>query len=366
MLVLARKKERYIRSGVRGQKMFRCLDCGYHILDNQSLLRMKVNKHAIVTAISLYYDGLSVRKFSKQLEGIFGEEVSQVTIWKWVQKYSKLVSEYVKTVNPQIGGKRHHDETVIRCDGQNEWFWEMIDEDTRFLVASRLSGTRSLEDTVTVFRRAVETAKGRPQVLFVDGSMQYDAAFNKVFYTRYRAAQVELIKRVGIRARETNNIVERLHETVKERVRPTRGFKNEDSTKIILEGYIVNYNYARPHLTLKGQTPAEKAGVQIKGWRQLIESASIGGQGESGSRRSHSRTCAGGSRMRKALVALPDEVWDIIDRELEGKLGTGYSGTIRTIVLNWLGEKGYLDKGGKTCQRRLRRKSQTRLTFWTP
>ena len=258
---------------VRGKKMLRCVGCGYRFLDSQGLPRMKVNKHAIVTAISLYYDGLSVREVSKQLESIFGEKVRQVTIWKWVQKYSKLVSEYVTTLSPQIGGKWHHDETVIRCDGQNEWFWEMIDEDTRFLVASHLSGTRSLEDTVAVFRKAVETAKGRPQVLFVDGSMQYDAAFNKVFYTRYKAAQVELIKRVGIRARETNNIVERLHETIKERVRPMRGFKNEDSARIILDGYVVNYNYVRPHLTLKGQTPAEKAGVQIKGWKQLIENA---------------------------------------------------------------------------------------------
>ena len=103
--------------------------------------------------------------------------------------------------------------------------------------------------------------------------MQYDAAFNKVFYSRYKAAQVELIKRVGIRARETNNIVERLHETVKERVRPMRGFKNEDSARIILEGYVVNYNYARPHLTLKGKTPAEQAGVTVRGWKQLIENA---------------------------------------------------------------------------------------------
>ena len=257
----------------KGSKLLRCLTCGKRYVDNGNLPKMRVNKHAIVTAISLYYDGLSVRKVSKQLESIFGEKVSQVTVWKWVQKYSKLVSEYTKTLSPNIGGKWHHDETVIRCDGQNEWFWEMIDEDTRFLVASHLSGTRSLEDTVAVFRKAVETAKGRPQVLFVDGSMQYDAAFNKVFYTRYKAAQVELIKRVGIRARETNNIVERLHETVKERVRPMRGFKNEDSARIILEGYVVNYNYARPHLTLKGQTPAEKAGVQVKGWKQLIENA---------------------------------------------------------------------------------------------
>ncbi len=50
--------------------------------------------------------------------------------------------------------------------------------------------------------------------------------------------------------------------------------------------------------------------------------------------------------MRKALVALPDEVWAIIDRDMQGKVGNGYSDIIRTIVLSWMSEKGYLDKGG--------------------
>jgi len=51
------------------------------------------------------------------------------------------------------------------------------------------------------------------------------------------------------------------------------GFKNEDAARTILEGYVVNYNYARPHLSLKGKTPAEQACLAIKGWKQLIEDA---------------------------------------------------------------------------------------------
>ncbi len=51
--------------------------------------------------------------------------------------------------------------------------------------------------------------------------------------------------------------------------------------------------------------------------------------------------------MRKALVALPDEIWAIIDRDLGDTMGKGYSDTIRSIVLAWLSENGYLVKGGK-------------------
>ena len=51
--------------------------------------------------------------------------------------------------------------------------------------------------------------------------------------------------------------------------------------------------------------------------------------------------------MKKVLVALPQDIVDLIDRDLIGKLGEGYSDTLRTIIMNWLSEKGYLSKGGK-------------------
>jgi len=51
--------------------------------------------------------------------------------------------------------------------------------------------------------------------------------------------------------------------------------------------------------------------------------------------------------MRKILVALPAEIVNLIDTDLIGKLGEGYSDTLRTIIMNWLSEKGYLNKGGK-------------------
>jgi hypothetical protein len=51
--------------------------------------------------------------------------------------------------------------------------------------------------------------------------------------------------------------------------------------------------------------------------------------------------------MKKIIVSLPDGVVAILDKEVIGKVGEGYSDTLRTIILNWLGEQGYLAKGGK-------------------
>ena len=50
--------------------------------------------------------------------------------------------------------------------------------------------------------------------------------------------------------------------------------------------------------------------------------------------------------MRKVLVALPQEIVNLMDTELKGKLGEGHSDIIRSIMMSWLAEKGYLSKGG--------------------
>jgi metal-responsive CopG/Arc/MetJ family transcriptional regulator len=51
--------------------------------------------------------------------------------------------------------------------------------------------------------------------------------------------------------------------------------------------------------------------------------------------------------MKKILVSLPDGVVEILDNELIGKVGQTRSDTLRTIIMNWLSDQGYLAKGGK-------------------
>lgn len=47
---------------------------------------------------------------------------------------------------------------------------------------------------------------------------------------------------------------------------------------------------------------------------------------------------------RRALVSLPEGVWQVIDEQLKGKIGNGDSEVIRNIVMAYLLERGYLLK----------------------
>lgn len=269
------ESDRTIKNGiVDGKQLYRCKDCNHQYRDNGAFAGMRTRSEIVACALNLYYDGLSTWKISRQLAKIFKVDVSAVAVWKWVMRYSELVSEYVSTLRPQLSGKYHHDETQLKVGGEEKYFWETIDEDTRFLVAHMLGETRTSDDAKKVFRQALE--KQRPVALFTDGSFAYDEAFNKVFYTRYKTNQVEWVRRVGIKARETNNMIERKHGTLKDRLRPARGLKHDETAKRWLDGYVVNYNFVKPHIALGGKTPAQAAGIEARpDWGELIQKATI-------------------------------------------------------------------------------------------
>jgi hypothetical protein len=65
----------------------------------------------------------------------------------------------------------------------------------------------------------------------------------------------------GLTAKTNTNIIERFHSTLKTRTRVMRGLKKRESAQLILDGWLVHYNYFRPHMSLGDKTPAEKAGI---------------------------------------------------------------------------------------------------------
>lgn len=52
--------------------------------------------------------------------------------------------------------------------------------------------------------------------------------------------------------------------------------------------------------------------------------------------------------MKKVLVSLPEGILDIINNSLKGKIGNKDSEIIRAIVIAYLSEKGFLNKGSES------------------
>jgi hypothetical protein len=69
--------------------------------------------------------------------------------------------------------------------------------------------------------------------------------------------------------------MERMNGEIRDRERVMRTLEKADTP--ILTGMQIFHNYVRPHMALKGKTPAEQAGITVKGsdkWLTLIQNAS--------------------------------------------------------------------------------------------
>ena len=75
---------------------------------------------------------------------------------------------------------------------------------------------------------------------------------------------------------ESNNCIERLHGTEKERTKVTRGFDTDGGAAVIAEGFWVYYNLVKPDMGIGSATPGDAAGVALPDgfrWKAILNAA---------------------------------------------------------------------------------------------
>ena len=234
---------------------------------------MKYNPKIVALTLDLYFRGLSLRKISNHLKEFYELKVSYMTIYRWIEKYIGIMNEYVNTIQPDIGNVWHADEMYVNIGGTWEYLWNILDEKTRFQLCSVVSTERRVHDARMVFQKAKRNVGGRkPKFIVTDGLHSYKRAINKEFTTN--TGETEHLYNVGLQHHPNNNVVERLHGTVREREKTMRCVKKTDSK--IIDGHRLYYNFIKPHESLDGRTPSEEAGITLEGdnkWLTLMYKA---------------------------------------------------------------------------------------------
>ncbi len=135
--------------------------------------------------------------------------------------------------------------------------------------------TRSYSaDIRPLFKQVKAIARKNPRTLITDGAPNFHEAFMDEYWTSKLATRPEHIRDITLDGVRHNNKMERMNGEIRDRERVMRTLEKSDSP--ILAGYQLFHNYIRPHMALKGKTPAEVAGVTVLGennWKTLIENS---------------------------------------------------------------------------------------------
>jgi transposase-like protein len=273
---------RVVKYGFDAEKqIYKCKDCKTKF--RYSLLKKaKYSPETVSLTLDLYFSGMSLAKIANTLNRNYDMTMNKITVYRWIQKFIPKISDYVNSLAPQLSDTWHADELFVKMKNgveykadTREWhriafLWNVMDRKTRFLLSSKLSAYRDKDGAFQAFKEARNNSHGRfPEKIFVDGAR----AYNNIAHAQVKHWNPQVIARSGInKPHANNNRIERLNGTLRERVKVQRGWKSMESQ--IAEGQRIHYNFVKPHQSLAGMTPAQRAGIlEGRNWLELLSDA---------------------------------------------------------------------------------------------
>ncbi len=255
------------------KQRFKCNDCNRFFIKDDGFIKMKHKGEVITQCLNLYMNGMSLRKVKEHFNQFSDYEISHQSVLNWIRRYAIMLKPFTQSLDLDLSRIYHTDEIFVKCNGQQHYFWNILDKGTRTLIATHYSTKRDSKSAKMLFLKV----KNKPLTLFTDGMQGYRKAYRKVWGANKRSQDKNIYIRLKADKDKRNNISERIQGTIRERIKVMRGFKNEESAKLILDLFVIYYNSIRIHQGI-GKTPIEEAGIELNNydknrWLNLIYSA---------------------------------------------------------------------------------------------
>jgi transposase-like protein len=227
---------------------------------------MKTPIDHISTALSCYFGGMPLDAIQRHLQQQYNAYYTEMGIYNWVRRFSQEAVDRIKDFHPIVGDTWIADETVLKVGGKNIWFFDVIDEKTRYLLASRLTESRTTKEAALVMNEAKRRAGKSPKRILTDKMGAYLDGIEMVF-----GAATKHIQSTPFTDVNSTNIIERFQGTLKDRTKVVRGFKNMDTARLLTQAWLVHYNFFKEHTSLGNVPPAVKIGATpIKNWAEVV------------------------------------------------------------------------------------------------
>ncbi len=263
-----------------------CKSCSNRFVLDTPFFRMR-NKELIITqCMDLYYSGMSFRKIADHLKRFFPKNVNASTIYRWILKYVPMMENFTDKQEIKAGWQLQGDEVEYKRRAsakqrgvRNEYFIDVIDMDSRYLVSSTYQKDRTIPILNKVYRNAKRKVGNQVKIISTDGLMSYPRVIKKSFGLNKHATKNPKIIHQIIKSDsgDFNYKIERFHNTLRERTKTMRGFHGcITSAQTLMKGFEIYYNWIRNHQGIECLTPSQIAvpNVQIEnknGWLELIQ-----------------------------------------------------------------------------------------------
>ncbi len=278
------QSEHVIKYGtLKGVQRYFCRDCNHKFVSTDTIPKMQTPTKDIADILNMYYEGMSENAIRRNLIQQQENYISTGSVYNWINRFTDMAINEANKCTPKVGDTWIADETFVRVDKSKanvenpydksrkaKWvvFWDIIDADTRFLLASHLTTTRGTKDAQTLMEKAAKRAGKLPKVVVTDKLRAYLDGIELVY-----GADTKHKQGAPFDIENNTNLIERFHGTLKDRTKVMRALKNKTTLQKFTDGWLVHYNFFRPHMSLGDKTPAQEAGINFPfhNWKGVIE-----------------------------------------------------------------------------------------------
>ena len=172
------------------------------------------------------------------------------------------------------GGNWVADEMHLEIKGKKAYLWDIMDRDTRYILASHLSYTRDGRAARAMLRKALAASDGPPKTITTDKWRAYIKPIKDL------SPETKHIQSEGLAAEVNNNLSERLQGTYRDRTKTLRGLESIETGQRYLDGWTLNYNLFRKHESLRNKPPASRALVDppFVEWADVVKGDAVSPQ----------------------------------------------------------------------------------------
>jgi transposase-like protein len=266
---------------------YKCKDCLNTFTLDDGFKRMRNAPQKITCAIDLFYRGVSTRKVQEHFKAFYPHNSSHKSIYKWIVKYGKMISNFTDNLKLNVGSELQVDEMEYsrrkypnKRGVDRNWFIDSIDCESRFMVASEFVKHREQKNIKQILRETKSKTGEQIKVITTDGLMAYPNAIKKVFGFSNKTHKVNVVHNVvnASRGEGFNIMVERMHNNIRQRTKTFRGFHGSvNSANAIMKGYSVFYNFITEHQALNCCPYELATNLKLESnnkWLELIYNAS--------------------------------------------------------------------------------------------
>jgi IS6 family transposase len=169
-----------------------------------------------------------------------GIEVDHVTVYRWVQCFTPLLADAARPSRHAVGDRWFVDETYVKVAGSWRYVYRAVDQHGH-IIDVFVSPRR---DTVAArrFFQVALGAHGEPVEVVTDRASALRAVIEELMPDAFHNTE-----------QYANNRIEADHGRLKARLRPMRGFKRDQTARVIMRGHAFMQNMRRGHYELGGE-----------------------------------------------------------------------------------------------------------------